>query len=72
MSFSINAEFQSLLIFTTRNEREKGEENSPLLDDLEWHKMNSFQSSINEENQNLYLWTYNQQFNMMIEQKLSL
>nr|CAD2196843.1 unnamed protein product [Meloidogyne enterolobii] len=48
MSFSINAEFQSLLIFTTRNEREKGEENSPLLDDLEWHKMNSFQSSIND------------------------
>jgi len=35
------------LIFTTRNEREKGEEYSPLLDDLEWHKMNSFQSSIN-------------------------
>nr|CAD2209288.1 unnamed protein product [Meloidogyne enterolobii] len=48
MSFSINAEFQSLLIFTTRNEKEKGEENSPLLDDLEWHKMNSFQSSIND------------------------
>nr|CAD2136413.1 unnamed protein product [Meloidogyne enterolobii] len=48
MSFSINAEFQSLLIFTTRNEREKGEEYSPLLDDLEWHKMNSFQSSIND------------------------
>uniref|UniRef100_A0A1I8BGN5 Uncharacterized protein n=1 Tax=Meloidogyne hapla TaxID=6305 RepID=A0A1I8BGN5_MELHA len=48
MSFSINAEFQSLLIFTTRNEKEKGEEYSPLSDNLEWHKMNSFQSSIND------------------------
>ena len=41
----IFSEFQSLLIFTTR--KEKGEEYSPLQDDLEWHRMNSFQSSIN-------------------------
>ncbi|KAF7632392.1 hypothetical protein Mgra_00008174 [Meloidogyne graminicola] len=46
---SSNSEFQSLLIFTTRNEKEKGDENSPLSsDELEWHKINSFQSSIND------------------------